>query len=156
MRLSLIALVPLTALLSVVHAHSDYTYEAREHINELATRDFEDSLLTTRQELADLSTRELLNELEDRLQRRGRGGYENLEKDSRLDTVKDWIKKKLPSGRYYCISCGTTTTYFKTEDAVLKHINFYELRHDLWIKDRRDVTISVKDGKAVSIHVAPA
>ncbi|KAF6745822.1 hypothetical protein DFP72DRAFT_1153484 [Ephemerocybe angulata] len=67
MRLSLIALIPLTAFLSVVHAH---THEAREHIDELATRAFKTSLLTTRQDLADLSTRDLLNELEDRLQRR--------------------------------------------------------------------------------------
>ncbi|KAF6765589.1 hypothetical protein DFP72DRAFT_1058171 [Ephemerocybe angulata] len=80
MRLSLIALIPLTAFFSVVHAQSDYTREAREHIDELATRAFEDVLLTTRQELADLSTRDLVNELKDRLQRR--------------------------SDRYYCVCCG--------------------------------------------------
>ncbi|KAF5310481.1 hypothetical protein D9611_012278 [Ephemerocybe angulata] len=67
MRLSLIALIPLTAFCSAVHAH---THEAREHIDELATRAFKNSLITTRQDLADLSTRDLLNELEDRLQRR--------------------------------------------------------------------------------------
>ncbi|KAF6754559.1 hypothetical protein DFP72DRAFT_1125266 [Ephemerocybe angulata] len=70
MRLSLIALIPLTAFFSVVHARSDHTHEAREHISELATRACEDSLLSTRQDLADLSTRDLVNELEDRLQRR--------------------------------------------------------------------------------------
>ncbi|KAF6747245.1 hypothetical protein DFP72DRAFT_920339, partial [Ephemerocybe angulata] len=75
MRLSLIALIPLTAFVSVVHAQSDYTHEAREHIDELATRAFKNSLLTTRQDLADLSTRDLLNELEDRLQRRAKDEY---------------------------------------------------------------------------------
>ncbi|KAF6755580.1 hypothetical protein DFP72DRAFT_896074, partial [Ephemerocybe angulata] len=78
MRLSLIALIPLTAFFSAVHAH---THEAREHIDELATRAFKNSLLTTRQDLADLSTRDLLNALEDRLQRR-RGD------------------------RYFCINCS--------------------------------------------------
>ncbi|KAF6755529.1 hypothetical protein DFP72DRAFT_847268 [Ephemerocybe angulata] len=71
MHLSLIALIPLTAFFSVVHAQSDYTHEAREQIDELATRAFKNSLLTTRQDLADLSTRDLVDELEDRLQRRG-------------------------------------------------------------------------------------
>ncbi|KAF5313633.1 hypothetical protein D9611_010082 [Ephemerocybe angulata] len=75
MRLSLTALIPLAAFFSVVHAQSDYTHEAREHIDELATRAFKNSLLTTRQDLADLSTRDLLNELEDRLQRRAKDRY---------------------------------------------------------------------------------
>ncbi|KAF6755620.1 hypothetical protein DFP72DRAFT_896114 [Ephemerocybe angulata] len=82
MRLSLTALIPLTAFFSVVHAQSDYTHEAREHIDELATRAFKNSLLITRQDLADLSTRDLLNELEDRLQPR---------------TIQD---------RYVCEICG--------------------------------------------------
>ncbi|KAF6755632.1 ectomycorrhizas-regulated small secreted protein [Ephemerocybe angulata] len=84
MRLSLIALVPLTALFSVVHAHSDYTYEAREHIDELATR----------QHLADLSTRDLLDELEDRLQHRG-DRYYCVESNKHFYSKKeanDWCK----------------------------------------------------------------
>ncbi|KAF6755629.1 hypothetical protein DFP72DRAFT_1119650 [Ephemerocybe angulata] len=98
MRLSLIALIPLNALFSVVHAHSDYSYEAREHIDELETRAFDDSLLATRQDLADLSTRDLLDELEDRLQRR---------------------KKKEPT--FECVRCGDILVTGK--EGVAKHYN---------------------------------
>ncbi|KAF6748196.1 hypothetical protein DFP72DRAFT_917191 [Ephemerocybe angulata] len=116
MRLSLIALVPLTALLSSV-----YTYQARvEHIDELATRALDDSLLTTRQDLADLSTRDLLNELEDRLKRR---------EESRL---KRWIKMRWPSGKYQCVQCGVDTAWVHTENGVMKHIKEKGTNHDLW------------------------
>ncbi|KAF5310418.1 hypothetical protein D9611_012281 [Ephemerocybe angulata] len=129
MRLSLIALVPLTALLSsVVHARSDYTYEAREHIDELATRAFDDSLLTTRQDLADLSTRDLLNELQDRLQRR----------ESTLERLKRWLKMKWPSGKYYCVECGGTYARPYTKSEAIKHIKESGSKHILWIKNGKN------------------
>ncbi|KAF5313631.1 hypothetical protein D9611_010084 [Ephemerocybe angulata] len=123
MRLSLIALVPLTALLSVVRAHRDYTYEAREHIDELATRAFDDSLLTTRQDLADLPTRDLLNELEDRLQRRVKKEKSLADWDqSKRDTLRRWIQLHLVKGRYYCIECGSSGIWYSTQSKALNHI----------------------------------
>ncbi|KAF6750750.1 hypothetical protein DFP72DRAFT_1062732 [Ephemerocybe angulata] len=118
MRLSLIALIPLTAFFSVVHARSDYTHEAREHIDELATRAFEDSLLSTRQVLADLSTRDLVNELEDRLQRRS-----------------------ATYNTYHCLACDEK---FYTADSANAHGNKANHRRaDGWTKNGKDVTFPV-------------
>ncbi|KAF6755212.1 hypothetical protein DFP72DRAFT_847775 [Ephemerocybe angulata] len=100
MRLSLIALIPLAAFFSVVHAQSDYTREAREHIDELATRAFEDVLLTTRQELADLSTRDLVNELKDRLQRRSDRYYCHRNQKRAKRGVTD-VRGKINTPRRY-------------------------------------------------------
>ncbi|KAF6741835.1 hypothetical protein DFP72DRAFT_861430 [Ephemerocybe angulata] len=113
MRLSLIALIPLTAFLSVVHARSDYTYEAREHIDELATRAFEGSVLTTRQDLADLSTRDLLNELGDRLQRR-------------LGDKR----------RFLCVTCSK---HFVGAKNANKHVETLQT-HTNWIFNKQEVT----------------
>ncbi|KAF6765616.1 hypothetical protein DFP72DRAFT_839442 [Ephemerocybe angulata] len=112
MRLSLLSLIPLTAFLSMVHAQRDYTHEAREHIDELATRAFEDSLLTTRQDLADLSTRDLLNELKDRLQRRG---------DSR---------------RFLCVTCSK---HYVGAVNANKHVETLQ-SHTNWIFNKQEVT----------------
>ncbi|KAF6743105.1 hypothetical protein DFP72DRAFT_1080784 [Ephemerocybe angulata] len=114
MRLSLIALIPLTAFISVVHARSDYTHEAREHIDGLATRAFEDSLLSTRQGLADLSTRDLVNELKDRLQRRS-------------------------DNRYYCLACGDH--FYSVTDA---NDHGKKLNHKHWTKNGADTTYPLK------------
>ncbi|KAF6745816.1 hypothetical protein DFP72DRAFT_856001 [Ephemerocybe angulata] len=110
MRLSLIALIPLTAFFCVVHARSDYTHEAREHIDELATRAFE--------VLADLSTRDLVNELEDRLQRRA---------------------ATYPT--YHCLACGEY--FFKAESANAHGRKENHKRADGWTKDGKDVTFPV-------------
>ncbi|KAF6764587.1 hypothetical protein DFP72DRAFT_1162309 [Ephemerocybe angulata] len=136
MRLSLIALVP---LFYVVYAHSN------ARIDELATRAFDDSLLTTRQYLADISTRDLLNGLADRLQRR----------ESRSDRFKRWIKMKWPSGRFYCLECGAPGTWFHTENGAMKHIKEKGDNHDLWIKNGKNGDPSclvLEKGKLQSVH----
>ncbi|KAF5310464.1 hypothetical protein D9611_012259 [Ephemerocybe angulata] len=66
MRVSIVSIVSLTlALTNFVYAHSDDTLHAREYVDELSVRDVGDAL-------ADISTRDLMSELSERLERRER------------------------------------------------------------------------------------
>ncbi|KAF6750999.1 hypothetical protein DFP72DRAFT_1172615 [Ephemerocybe angulata] len=87
MRVSAFTLISIVASLATyVAAYSSKSaYTARELVDEFATRDLEafDYALERREILADLSTRNLIDELSDRLERRGgrrrrgfEGGYE--------------------------------------------------------------------------------
>ncbi|KAF5311199.1 hypothetical protein D9611_013022 [Ephemerocybe angulata] len=75
---SLVALVPLAASLATLATAREYEYnDAREYIDELSLRETANSEdLSTRSEqiLSELSTRELIDELSDRLERRTRYG----------------------------------------------------------------------------------
>ncbi|KAF6752586.1 hypothetical protein DFP72DRAFT_1171472 [Ephemerocybe angulata] len=77
MRVSAFTLISIVASLATyVAAHSpESTYDARELVDEFATRDLEafDYALERREILADLTTRDLIDELSDRLARRGGG-----------------------------------------------------------------------------------
>ncbi|KAF6746485.1 hypothetical protein DFP72DRAFT_1076336 [Ephemerocybe angulata] len=73
MRLSFITLLPIAlSLASFASAHRDHTNEAREYVDDLSSRGFGDYTLERREVLEDIATRDLLDELEDRLARRGR------------------------------------------------------------------------------------
>ncbi|KAF6746649.1 hypothetical protein DFP72DRAFT_1152081, partial [Ephemerocybe angulata] len=66
MRVSIVSIVSLTlALTNFVYAHSDDTLHAREYVDELSVRDIGDAL-------AHISTRDLMSELSERLERRER------------------------------------------------------------------------------------
>ncbi|KAF6750592.1 hypothetical protein DFP72DRAFT_851669 [Ephemerocybe angulata] len=71
MRVSL-ALIPIVAALaSYVKAHSDPSFDAREYTDELAARgDAYTEALERREIMTDISTRELIQELSERLERR--------------------------------------------------------------------------------------
>ncbi|KAF5324014.1 hypothetical protein D9611_008444 [Ephemerocybe angulata] len=71
MRVSL-ALIPIVAALaSYVKAHSDPSFYAREYTDELAARgDAYTEALERREIMTDISTRELIQELSERLERR--------------------------------------------------------------------------------------
>ncbi|KAF5335341.1 hypothetical protein D9611_011738 [Ephemerocybe angulata] len=65
MRVSIVSIVSLTlALANFVSAHSDDILHAREYVDDLSVRDIGDAL-------ADISTRDLISELSERLERRG-------------------------------------------------------------------------------------
>ncbi|KAF6749381.1 hypothetical protein DFP72DRAFT_541816 [Ephemerocybe angulata] len=74
MRVSAFALISVAASLATYVAaySSESTYDARELLDEFATRDLEafDYALERREIIADLSTRDLIDELSDRLERR--------------------------------------------------------------------------------------
>ncbi|KAF6764379.1 ectomycorrhizas-regulated small secreted protein [Ephemerocybe angulata] len=72
MRVSL-ALIPIVAaFVSYVNAYSDPSFNAREYIDELAGReDAYTEALERREIMSDISTRELVQELSERLERRG-------------------------------------------------------------------------------------
>ncbi|KAF6744394.1 hypothetical protein DFP72DRAFT_83008 [Ephemerocybe angulata] len=73
MRVSAFTLISIVASLATyVAAHSESTYDARELVDEFATRNLEafDYALERREILDDLSTRDLIDELSDRLERR--------------------------------------------------------------------------------------
>ncbi|KAF6751862.1 hypothetical protein DFP72DRAFT_1135088 [Ephemerocybe angulata] len=71
MRVSLITLLPIAiSLASFASAHHDN--EARKYVDNLSSRGFDDYTLEHREVLEDIATRDLLDELEDRLARRGR------------------------------------------------------------------------------------
>ncbi|KAF6759206.1 hypothetical protein DFP72DRAFT_1102452 [Ephemerocybe angulata] len=73
MRVSAFTLISVAASLATyVAASSKSTYDARELLDEFATRDLEafDYALERREIIADLSTRDLIDELSDRLERR--------------------------------------------------------------------------------------
>ncbi|KAF5335687.1 hypothetical protein D9611_009565 [Ephemerocybe angulata] len=76
MRLSLITLLPIAiSLASFASAHHDQTNEAREDVGTLSSRGLGDEFALERREvLEDIATRDLLDELEDRLARRGGPG----------------------------------------------------------------------------------
>ncbi|KAF5335285.1 hypothetical protein D9611_011742 [Ephemerocybe angulata] len=66
MRVSILSIFSLTlALANFVSAHSDDTLNAREYVDDLSVRE------TSADVLADISTRDLISELSDRLERRG-------------------------------------------------------------------------------------
>ncbi|KAF6746509.1 hypothetical protein DFP72DRAFT_855379 [Ephemerocybe angulata] len=71
MRLSLLALIPIAAsLFTYVSAHYDDAFEGREYVDEVVvTRSFHD-FLEHREALAGITSRELLDELSERLERR--------------------------------------------------------------------------------------
>ncbi|KAF6746438.1 hypothetical protein DFP72DRAFT_1152299 [Ephemerocybe angulata] len=76
MRLSLITLLPIAiALASFASAHHDQTNEAREDVGTLSSRGLGDEFALERREVLEgIATRDLLDELEDRLARRGGPG----------------------------------------------------------------------------------
>ncbi|KAF5332190.1 hypothetical protein D9611_008007 [Ephemerocybe angulata] len=66
MRVSLFAILPIAlALASTVTAYYDDDFEARDYIDDLATRDYGlgDDILGARNLLVDISTRDLVEEL---------------------------------------------------------------------------------------------
>ncbi|KAF6745761.1 hypothetical protein DFP72DRAFT_1076911 [Ephemerocybe angulata] len=72
MRVSLITLLPIAiSLASFANAHHDHKNEARKYVDDLSSRGFDDYTLERREVLEDIATRDLLDELKDRLARRG-------------------------------------------------------------------------------------
>ncbi|KAF6752535.1 hypothetical protein DFP72DRAFT_1133725 [Ephemerocybe angulata] len=65
-------LAPLIILITSLQNPLQHTNEAREYVNDLRSRVFDDYTLERREVLEDIATRDLLDELEDRLARRGR------------------------------------------------------------------------------------
>ncbi|KAF6745760.1 ectomycorrhizas-regulated small secreted protein [Ephemerocybe angulata] len=73
MRVSLPTLLSVAiSLASIVNAHQDQTLEARDYVDKLTAREVAYTDLERRDLFADISTRELIDELSDRLERRGR------------------------------------------------------------------------------------
>ncbi|KAF6755528.1 hypothetical protein DFP72DRAFT_1067340 [Ephemerocybe angulata] len=71
MRLSLPTLLTVAiSLVHIVNAQQDYTLDAREYVDELVARKEAYNALERRHLFADISTRELIAELSDRLERR--------------------------------------------------------------------------------------
>ncbi|KAF6760976.1 hypothetical protein DFP72DRAFT_843231 [Ephemerocybe angulata] len=71
MRVSLALIPVVAALVSYVNAHSDPFFDAREYIDDLVAReDGYTETLERREIMADISTRELIQELSERLERR--------------------------------------------------------------------------------------
>ncbi|KAJ2930862.1 hypothetical protein H1R20_g6221, partial [Candolleomyces eurysporus] len=77
MRVPFATLVPLVLSLSAwvatAHVDGDSTLEARDWVDELNTRDLDyvTDILERREVLSEISTRDLVDELRDRLERRG-------------------------------------------------------------------------------------
>ncbi|KAF6747400.1 hypothetical protein DFP72DRAFT_1174905 [Ephemerocybe angulata] len=70
MQFSLLALLPLfVSLASIVSARHDHGLHARDELS--ATRSFDESQLSLRELLGDMTTRELIEELTERMERRG-------------------------------------------------------------------------------------
>ncbi|KAF5331258.1 hypothetical protein D9611_013123 [Ephemerocybe angulata] len=66
MRVSILSIVSLTlALANFVSGHSDDAHRAREYVDDISVRE------TSTDVLADISTRDLISELSERLERRG-------------------------------------------------------------------------------------
>ncbi|KAF6746440.1 hypothetical protein DFP72DRAFT_1076302 [Ephemerocybe angulata] len=111
---SILALIPLALSLGLLANAYDDTVDRREYIEELSTR--EDYSLLTREILSDLSTRELMDELSDRLDRRGKYtcrvcGTTFSERPSGSSAVckREKIPHttfKGPNGKYTCTTCG--------------------------------------------------
>ncbi|RXW17241.1 hypothetical protein EST38_g8611 [Candolleomyces aberdarensis] len=80
MRVSFAALLPvvvsLTAWVASAHYDGGAPLEARDWLDDLTTRDLEyvGQILERREVLSEFSTRDLIDELTDRLERRGNGG----------------------------------------------------------------------------------
>ncbi|KAF6746483.1 hypothetical protein DFP72DRAFT_1076334 [Ephemerocybe angulata] len=73
MRLSFITLLPIAlSLASFANAYHDHAKEARKYVDDLSSRGFDDYPLERREVLEDIATCDLLDELKDRLARRGR------------------------------------------------------------------------------------
>ncbi|KAF6755545.1 hypothetical protein DFP72DRAFT_896015 [Ephemerocybe angulata] len=71
MRVSLHTLLSVAiSLVSIVNAHKDHAFEAREYVDELTAREEAYNTLERRELFADIATRELIDELSDRLERR--------------------------------------------------------------------------------------
>ncbi|KAF6752507.1 hypothetical protein DFP72DRAFT_905009 [Ephemerocybe angulata] len=71
MRLSLLALIPIAAsLFTYVSAHYDDAFEGREYVDEVVVTRSLDETLERREVLAGITSRELLDELSERLERR--------------------------------------------------------------------------------------
>ncbi|KAF6745103.1 ectomycorrhizas-regulated small secreted protein [Ephemerocybe angulata] len=102
MRVSLPTLLSVAiSLVSIVNAHQDHTLEAREYIDELIAREEAYNALERRDLFADISTRELIDELSDRFERRAGNNlklyqceYCHQSFDSKDDAKKD--AKKFP------------------------------------------------------------
>ncbi|KAF6746680.1 hypothetical protein DFP72DRAFT_855215 [Ephemerocybe angulata] len=70
---SILALIPLALSLGLLANAYDHTFDSREYVDELSVReDHFGKALATREILSEISTRELVNVLSERLERRNR------------------------------------------------------------------------------------
>ncbi|KAF6757991.1 hypothetical protein DFP72DRAFT_1167839 [Ephemerocybe angulata] len=68
---SILALIPLAVSLGLLANAQDHTLDSREYVDELSAReDYFGDALAAREILSDISTRELVNVLSERLERR--------------------------------------------------------------------------------------
>ncbi|KAF6744799.1 hypothetical protein DFP72DRAFT_1078139 [Ephemerocybe angulata] len=111
---ALLAVVP---LFSLVRATSE-SFSARDYIDELFTRGYDDaSDLQLRDVLSDISTRELIDELSDRLERRTKAAAPAAKPKGNVArrkpaTIKGPIQKgvgKIVVVKYVCHLCGLIT-----------------------------------------------
>ncbi|KAF6758009.1 hypothetical protein DFP72DRAFT_1043996 [Ephemerocybe angulata] len=69
---SILALIPMALSLGLIVNAQDHTLDSREYVDELSAReDYFGDALAAREILSDISTRELVNVLSERLERRG-------------------------------------------------------------------------------------
>ncbi|KAF6758007.1 hypothetical protein DFP72DRAFT_1167853 [Ephemerocybe angulata] len=70
---SVLILIPLALSLGLLANAHDHTLDSREHVDELSAREnYFGGALAAREILSDISTRELVNVLSERLERRGK------------------------------------------------------------------------------------
>ncbi|KAF6744837.1 hypothetical protein DFP72DRAFT_1051697 [Ephemerocybe angulata] len=96
MRVSLFAILPIALALAstaTATANYDHDFEARDYIDDLATRDYEDdSILGARHLLVDISTRDLVDEL---TRRRGLVKFKCKTCGAKFGKSGDEIKRKI-------------------------------------------------------------
>ncbi|KAF6748311.1 hypothetical protein DFP72DRAFT_1074391 [Ephemerocybe angulata] len=141
--LSLFPLVLSLRLLANAHSVGDHTLESRDFVDELSVREPEFPSLDAREILSDISTRELIDELSDRLERRAfkynckvcGGGWNEIPRGNMATCEKAKIihESTIQNGKHVCERCDhETLTKTTGMQAVCCRVNFlHDLEYDL-------------------------
>ncbi|KAF5323963.1 hypothetical protein D9611_008425 [Ephemerocybe angulata] len=142
----ILSLIPLVlSLRSLANAHSvgDHTFEGRDFVDELSVREPGFTSLNARDILSGISTRELIDELSDRLERRAfkynckvcKGGWNEIPRGNEATCEKAKIihESTIQNGKHVCERCDhETLTKTTGKQAVCCRVNFlHDLDHDL-------------------------
>ncbi|KAF5339215.1 hypothetical protein D9611_011186 [Ephemerocybe angulata] len=117
---SVLTLIPLALSLGLLANAQDHTLDSREYVDELSAReDYFGDALAAREILSDVSTRELVNLLSERLERRGPGKKckrchraEGLSKVCCADIAHSPNDSRNWRGRITCQTCPETWKEF--------------------------------------------
>ncbi|KAF6757992.1 hypothetical protein DFP72DRAFT_1109217 [Ephemerocybe angulata] len=124
---SVLTLIPLALSLGLLANAHDHTLDSREYVDELSAReDYFGDALAAREILSDISTRELVNLLSERLERRGPGKKckrchraEGLSKVCCAEIAHSPNNSRNWRGRLTCQTCPETWKEF--DEIVRKH-----------------------------------